>query len=190
MVKGWLGQGHFRSFTNSTVYLCNKYLLCCQVREKIKMARQSLQHSTELDSSDLEDLIGYNLKRAYVIVRTDFRKALGEDGMSARVFSALSLSVRFPNITQSELARMMGIERSGLVAIVDELETKDYLRRAPVPGDRRVQALVPTDAGRVAYREALKAVQAHEDALFADMSGDEKATLLSLLKKIRVREDD
>ncbi|MCC1493211.1 MarR family winged helix-turn-helix transcriptional regulator [Cognatishimia sp. F0-27] len=155
------------------------------------MARQALKRSTgidpEIESSDLEHLIGYNLKRAYVIVQTDFRRTLGDDGMSARVFSALSLCVRYPNITQSELARKMGIERSGLVAIVDALEAKTYLRRAPVPGDRRVQALVPTDAGRTAYREAIAAVQAHEDRLFADMTAGEKETLLSLLKRIRAR---
>ena len=158
------------------------------------MARNTLGSSNEmeasLETSDLEDLIGYNLKRAYVIVQTDFRKALGEDGMSARVFSAQSLCVRFPNITQSELARMMGIERSGLVAIVDELEGKGHLVRAPVPGDRRVQALVPTNAGRTAYRAAIKTVRAHEDRLFADMSAQEKETLLALLKKIRNREEE
>ncbi len=157
------------------------------------MARNALRSSNQIDgmdASDLEDLIGYNLKRAYVIVQTDFRKALGDDGMSARVFSALSLCVRYPNITQSELARMMGIERSGLVAIVDELEAKNHLRRAPVPGDRRVQALVPTDAGRSVYKAAIQAVRDHEDRLFADMTSEEKETLLSLLKKIRAREHE
>ncbi len=157
------------------------------------MARNALRSSNQIDgmdASDLEDLIGYNLKRAYVIVQTDFRKTLGDDGMSARVFSALSLCVRYPNITQSELARMMGIERSGLVAIVDELEAKNHLRRAPVPGDRRVQALVPTDAGRSVYKAAIQAVRAHEDRLFADMSSEEKETLLSLLKKIRALEQE
>lgn len=158
------------------------------------MARNAWGKSNEIDfvsnESDLEDLIGYNLKRAYVIVQTDFRKALGDDSMSPRAFSALSLCVRYPNITQSELARMMGIERSGLVAIVDELEANSFLVRAPVPGDRRVQALVPTDAGRTAYSDALEVVRAHEDRLFVDMSADEKATLLALLKKIRTQEDE
>ncbi len=149
------------------------------------MAKHAVDLEAELDPSDLEDLIGYNLKRAYIIVQKDFRQALGQDGLSARVFSALSLTVKFPNITQSELARMMGIERSGLVAIVDELEERSYLQRAPVPGDRRVQALVPTDAGRRAYSDAISKVRAHEDMLFADMTADERATLLSLLKKIR-----
>ncbi|WP_316014458.1 MarR family transcriptional regulator [Roseobacter sp. HKCCA0434] len=138
--------------------------------------------------TDLEGFVGYNLKRAYMIVQADFRATLGEGGLSPRVFSALSVCVSHPHITQSELARLIGIERSGLVAIVDELEEKRFLRRVPVPNDRRVQALVPTDAGRAAHGEAVAAIRAHEDRLFADMTGEEKQTLLILLRKIRARE--
>ncbi len=141
-------------------------------------------------ASDLEDLVGYNLKRAYMIVQNDFRAALSGDDMSARVFSALSLTVKFPNITQSELARMMGIERSGLVAIVDALENRKFLSRVAVQGDRRVQALVPTEAGRHAYAGAIQAVRAHEERLFSEMTDSEKHTLLALLKKIRRMEED
>ncbi|KUP90835.1 MarR family winged helix-turn-helix transcriptional regulator [Tritonibacter horizontis] len=151
------------------------------------MAKQTIQRVADFDleSSDLEELFGYNLKRAYIIVQNDFREALGQDGLSARVFSALSLTVKYPNITQSELARMMGIERSGLVAIVDELEGRGCLSRVQVPTDRRVQALVPTDNGRRLYQETIAAVRAHEDRLFSDMTESEKTTLLALLKKIR-----
>ena len=139
----------------------------------------------ESDESDLEHLIGYNLKRAYLVVQSDFRNALGEDGFSTRVFAALSLAVTFPQITQTALAAKMGIERSGLVAIVDELERKGLLTRMAVPTDRRTQALVPTPRGREAYAIALQKVRAHEDLLFSTLTPDEKATLLSLLQKIR-----
>lgn len=150
------------------------------------MAKKPLQ-STE--AGDLEDLIGYNLKRAYVIVQDDFRQALGDDNMSPRVFTALSLTVNHPNITQSALARMMGVERSGLVAIVDALEDEGYLRRAPVPGDRRVHALVPTKAGTSAYEKTLGLVKGHEARLFSCMTANEKQTLLDLLKKVRRQEE-
>lgn len=139
----------------------------------------------DAESSDLERLVGYNLKRAYVTVHAEFTRAVGKDDMSGRVFSALSLTVQFPNITQSELARMMGIERSGLVAMVDELEGNGFLKRAAVPGDRRVQALVPTEAGKKAYAIALADVEANEKELFSHMPKDEIETLLRLLKKVR-----
>lgn len=138
----------------------------------------------------LEEFVGYNLKRAYMIVLADFRRALGDEGLSPRLFSALSLVVQFPNITQSGLARMLGIERSGMVAMIDELEQRGYLARSTVPGDRRVQALVPTAAGRSALDEARAAVRAHEATLLSVLSDDEKDTLIGLLKKIRAMDDE
>jgi len=152
-------------------------------------ARKATNAADDTHASDLEDLIGYNLKRAYVIVRADFNKSMGADGMSTRVFTALSLALRNPDITQSALARMMEIERSGLVAIVDELEARDFLHRVAVPTDRRVQALVVTDKGRRAYATALRTVRAHEDRLFETLSDHEKRTLVTLLRKIRHVED-
>lgn len=146
---------------------------------------KSVKLEPEQDASDLEEFVGYNLKRAYVIVQHDFRAALGKDGLGPRVFSALSLVVQFSHITQSKLARKLGIERSGLVAIIDELEGRGFLSRTTVPGDRRVQALVPTEAGKTAYREAQARVKEHEDVLLNNLSAGEKQTLISILKKIR-----
>ena len=139
----------------------------------------------EAVDADLEGFIGYNLKRAYVAVQADFRASLGEDGLGPRDFSALALVTQFPQITQSALARMLGIERSGLVAITDALEKRGYLNRVPVPDDRRVQALVATPAGQGAYAAALAAVRAHEARLFSGLSAAEQRQLLTLLRKFR-----
>jgi DNA-binding MarR family transcriptional regulator len=152
------------------------------------MVVQKKKRDIQSDPSDLEQFIGYNLKRAYVIVQADFREALGKDGLSPREFSALSLVVQYPNVTQSELARLLGIERSGLVAIVDELERRGFLARAAVPGDRRVQALVPTKIGQSAYEKSLSVVLDHERKLLSNLTEDERAHLLTLLKKVRSSE--
>lgn len=143
---------------------------------------------TEVDG-DLEGFIGYNLKRAYVVVSTDFRRIMGKNGLAPRQFSALSLIVQFPNITQSELARKLGIERSGLVAIIDDLEGRGFVSRQPVPGDRRVQALSATTGGQAAYAEAHKMVMAHEAELLSDLSPQEVETLVGLLQRIRSKGD-
>lgn len=145
--------------------------------------------ATPTGVSDLESLVGYNMKRAYVAIQKDFRAALGEGGLAPRTFSALSVVVGFPNISQSDLARMIGIERSGLVAIIDDLESCGFLSRLLVPGDRRMHALVATDAGHAAYRATLATVQAHEDRLLGDLTAAEKDTLTRLLKKIRLTDE-
>lgn len=141
-----------------------------------------------MDETDLDALIGYNLKRSYLIFQSDFRESVGEGGLSPRVFSALSLVVNNPNISQSELARILGIERSGTVAIVDELERRGYVSRAAVPGDRRVHALVAKKKGTNAYKKVSAIVRMHENKLMAHLSGLEKKTLLKLLRKIRTGE--
>ena len=143
------------------------------------------------EQPQLDGLIGYNIKRAYVVIQADFRAALGDGGLSPRVYSALSLVVQFPQITQSALARHLGIERSGLVAIVDDLEGRGYLARTTVPEDRRVQALVATEAGCAALDAATALVRAHEERLFGQFAPEERAVLLALLRRIRaVGEDD
>ena len=141
------------------------------------------------EGPDLEGLLGYNLKRAYVTVRDDFRRVLGEGGLSPGAFSALSLTVESPGVTSSELARRLGIERSGLVAIVDDLQRRGYLTREGVPGDRRVQALQPTPEGTEAQAATLAAVRASEAALTAGFTDEERETLLGLLVRLRGRED-
>lgn len=148
-------------------------------------ARKALADIPPAAEAAVERLVGYNLKRVYVLVRADFRETLGADGLGPRAFSALSLVVATPGITQSDLARQLGIERSGLVAIIDDLERRGYLGRLAVPGDRRVQSLEPTAAGAAAFAAALAAVEAHEDRVLGVLGPDERATLLALLRKLR-----
>lgn len=133
----------------------------------------------------LDQFVGYNLKRVYMIFNSDFRQTLGDGGLSTRVFSVLSLIVGNPGITQSEVARRLGIERSGLVAIVDDLQKRAYAERAPVRGDRRVQALFPTPAGEAAHAAATTAVAVHEEQLLSVLTGEERAQLTEVLAKLR-----
>lgn len=137
------------------------------------------------DESDIEHLLGYNLKRAYMIVRDDFRRQVEQSVLSPRAFSVLTLIVENCGLTQSEVARQLGIERSGLVAIIDDLQARGLAERRAVPGDRRSQALVATERGGRIHAEILSRVHAHEQALLAPLSAAEQAQLLGLLRKFR-----
>lgn len=137
------------------------------------------------DESDIEGLLGYNLKRAYMIVRDDFRKQVEQSVLSPRSFSVLTLIVESSGLTQSAVARQLGIERSGLVAIIDDLEAHGLAERRAVPGDRRAQALMATDAGYDLHAQILARVHAHERALLASLDPAEQSQLLTLLRKFR-----
>lgn len=152
----------------------------------MKQLAESHRFQDEDPSSDLLDsLVGYNLKRAYMVLQSDFKATLGETGVTSRAFSVLSLIEKFPNITQSEISRQLGIERSGLVAIVDDLQARGYIVRVAVPGDRRVQALSLTKKGQTSFNSSKLAIVEHEKKLLNDFSEPEKEQLLRLLKRIR-----
>lgn len=135
--------------------------------------------------SSLDGLVGYRLKRAYLRVLADFRDTLAGDALSPRTFSVLVLVSEQPGISQSDVARALGIERSGVVALVDELAGRGLVRRVPRPDDRRTHALQPTPAGRRLCTRAVDAVQAHETRVLAVLSGEERAALLGMLRRIQ-----
>jgi DNA-binding MarR family transcriptional regulator len=98
--------------------------------------------------------------------------------------------VESPGIKQIDVARLLGIKRSGLVAIVDGLEARGLVGRRSHPTDRRIQELQPTEKGEAVYRRALEAVAAHEARFLTMLSPREQDTLLQLLRKIRHHVED
>ena len=83
-----------------------------------------------LDAS-LRSMAGYNLKRAYLLIREAVLKALAPYGLRPPSFSALVVVCDNPDLTQSRLAEALHIKRSGMVVIIDELEQH---RRGPYAG--------------------------------------------------------
>jgi len=133
----------------------------------------------------LSTFIGYAMKRALSIVQADFARTLAEYDLRAVSFSALSIIVGEPGLTQTQLADALQIERSNLVTIIDELAGRNLIIRAPVAQDRRRHALMPTTAGKQLAAAAQASVMGHERRLFACLTEDERAELHRILRKFR-----
>jgi DNA-binding MarR family transcriptional regulator len=132
----------------------------------------------------VSQFIGYNMKRALTVVQADLAQVLAEFGLRAVSYSALLVIVRTPGISQSDLADALRIEKSNLVQLIDELANRGLVTREPVPGDRRRHALIPAEAGIALAEAATRAVQAHEDRVFGELSMLERATLVQLLRRV------
>ena len=124
------------------------------------------------------------MKRAYIVVLDDLMKTLERTGLRVTTFSALSVIVENPDITQTQLAQALRVERSGVVAMIDDLERAGLVKRGRVDGDRRAYALRATPQGETKHQEASDAVTTHEDRVFAALSGPERATMRNLLTSI------
>ena len=150
-----------------------------------KSSAEPQKKSTQKASDTLlRQFVGYRMKRAYLLIQDDMAETLAPFGLRTGTFSALAVVIACPGISQSDLSDVLNIKRSGVVVVVDELERAGVLKRKPVKGDRRTNALTITSAGRRLWDKVEKAVQNHEAALFSDLNPDEVEKLRDLLGRV------
>jgi DNA-binding MarR family transcriptional regulator len=147
-------------------------------------AAQEVPQAGAVDGT-LTGFIGYSLKRALSIVQSDLARVLAVHDLRAVSFSALSIVVAQPGLTQTQLADALQIERSNLVTIIDELAGRNLIVRAPVAHDRRRHALMPTPAGKKLAAAVQASVVDHERRLFAGITAAERSELQRILHKFR-----
>ena len=145
---------------------------------------EKAESGPQVDSGVLSGFIGYAMKRAYMTIHADFLASLEHLGLRTGTFSALSIIVDNPDISQSQLARALEIERSGVVLIVDHLEGRELIGRHRVPGDRRAYALRATLAGRRLRDQAVEAIHEHEARVLSRLGVSEQAELRALLARV------
>ena len=86
---------------------------------------------------------------------------------------------------QIAISRQVGLDRTSVMRLVDELEQRDLVRRDPDPNDRRKNNVVLTDAGHELLARSLDEVkQAEREEIYAALSEQEQAQLLSLLRRV------
>jgi MarR family transcriptional regulator, lower aerobic nicotinate degradation pathway regulator len=90
---------------------------------------------------------------------------------------------------QAPLADRIGLDRSDMVSLLDELEDLRYVIRRPDPADRRRNIVELTDRGHTALKELDLLVHAADDQLLAPLTPDERRTLSGLLARIATSPD-
>lgn len=136
----------------------------------------------------LRQLVGYTMKRATHLMQADAARVLEPLGLRITTFSALSVICDAVDVTQSQLAACLNMERSNTVLIIDALEEAGLIGRHRMLRDRRSFALRATAAGIKRRRAAVAALEAHENHMLADLTMIERDTLVALLRRIGTTE--
>jgi DNA-binding MarR family transcriptional regulator len=146
-------------------------------------ARADAPSGDGLDHGALPELLGYQLRLAQLAVFRDFGATAGDLGVSPGRFGMLVLIEANPGVTQSRLARAVGLDRSTMVAVLDQLEERGFVERRQGE-DRRTNGLWLTKEGRVLLAKMKRRVIAHEDRIAARLTAAERRTLLGLLARL------
>jgi len=140
--------------------------------------------SERLDARMLEALVGYNARRAWLIVSSVFADRMAPYGLKQIDFSVLSLLAHNPGATSRQLCNTLDILPPNLVSLVATLDSRGLIERRPHPHDGRAVGLHLTEAGEKLIREAEQTVTQLEADASARLTVRERETLIRLLQKI------
>ena len=130
------------------------------------------------------DSLGYAIKRAQVRTYGILFNVLGPDSLTTGRMTALSIIATQHGINQSVLADMLGITRAGVVKVIDSLQSGGYVRRQPIPEDRRSYSLEVTERGYAELRRLNMLLREHEKQIAAKLTARERKQLIALLEKV------
>lgn len=137
-----------------------------------------------LDHGILPDLIGYQLRLAQLAVFRDFERTVGVLGISPGRVGVLVLVNGNPGITQSRLAEAVGLDRSTLVPVLDDLERRGFVERRRGK-DRRTNGLSLTLSGKRLLGRVRRRIETHERRMVSGITEKERAQLVALLARLR-----
>ena len=136
-----------------------------------------------LDRGMLPTLVGYALRRAQVAVFQDFAREMSRTRVpiTPGEFGILVLVSRNAGLSQTALARAIGVDRSTLVPILDRLERHGLIKRHASLTDRRTHALELGEAGAALLPVYETAVRRHERRIQRKLRAGEGRALIASL---------
>jgi len=105
-------------------------------------------------------------------------------GARAYHFRLLATLVEFGPASQAALGRRSSIDRSDVVAALNELEADGYVRRSPDPEDGRRNVITITTAGKRQYKRLTNLVGKAQEEIFAPLSATDRTRLTTILGKL------
>lgn len=111
-------------------------------------------------------------------------EAFAAGGARGYHFRLLATLVEFGPASQATLSRHTGIDRSDVVAALNELTAEGYVDRTPDPADGRRNVISLTAAGRRQHKRLAALVAQAQDEIFAPLTPTDRARLTTLLTRL------
>jgi DNA-binding MarR family transcriptional regulator len=109
----------------------------------------------------------------------------GELRITPKQFSALVLVGANPDLSQTDLRKLLGMDRATTTVLIASLEERDLLARQRSKLDRRRHELRLTQHGKEVLKSMKLLVRKHDEQLTSRLTLQQRRTLASLLRRIR-----
>ena len=124
------------------------------------------------------------LSRANLRAQELLGAAFAAEGIRGYHFRLLAALDQYGPSSQADLGRNTGIDRSDVVAALNELVDDGLARREPDPGDGRRNVVTISKRGRTILERADAALDGVQAAMLAPLSAAERRTFVRLLGKL------
>ena len=111
------------------------------------------------------------------------RRRLAPMGLSVQLCGVLNLLAQGP-VSQHELGAQLGIDRTTMVELIDDLERRGAVVRRKNPADRRSYALSLTPVGKVLQKKAGRAFDEAAADVFEPLRRAEQQALRDMLRRV------
>jgi DNA-binding MarR family transcriptional regulator len=115
--------------------------------------------------------------------------ALEPVGIEPRHFGVLCTLHSSGPLSQGALGERLGIDRTTMVQLVDELERRGLVERKRNPDDRRSYRLTLTSEGEETWGRAKELAEGSEDQVLAVLDDEERDALRELLARVVIAHD-
>ncbi|GAA3520269.1 MarR family transcriptional regulator [Aeromicrobium panaciterrae] len=102
----------------------------------------------------------------------------------ARGYQVMSIAAADACSNQAAVAEQLGIDRTVMTYLVDDLEKAGLAERRPDPADRRARQVVLTAKGKKAHGAAASRIADVERTVLGSLSDDEAETFRALLSRV------
>jgi DNA-binding MarR family transcriptional regulator len=104
-----------------------------------------------------------------------------------RGYQVLAAAGRGEAGSQLALAQHLGVDRTVMTYLLDDLESAGLVERRPDPADRRARRISLTGDGGARLCALERALRSAEEAVLAPLADDERTVLRELLARIALR---
>jgi DNA-binding MarR family transcriptional regulator len=132
----------------------------------------------------MSDRAGFLLTQLGTHAHRRFAERLAELDLHPRHFGMLSHLAASEGQSQQALSSALGVHRSAVVALVDDLEQRGLAERRRDPVDRRAYTLYLTPSGRNLLADLQQMAKEHEAELLSGLGAAERSQLVSLLQRV------
>src|ERR687892_752939 len=121
--------------------------------------------------------------RLWRAMHTRTAEVLASIGLTPALFAVLNVIGAREGAIQQELGSALGIDRSTMVSLIDQLESAGLAKRRPSVKDRRAREIAITPKGRRLLQRSRGLISHVEDEVLGGLTEGERRELLALLRR-------